>query len=414
MASIVIDKLRELIGTPGQPILHDPKKFTSLMLDACLGNNEREINILAIALINKIPQRLQSSGNKLLTAELQSNLARRLKMDCALEADAALWAVITWAEALGMVVGKHPEMMDTVTPPRKVYLVGIAGRTCSGKDTTVQSIASVNKQVLHINTDIFFDAESSHSCHGYQCWEHEQTLRFNHMVDVISSLKNGNGTVIEDRSPWLGAYDCEINSSDLNEKTIIIVQGFLLFIRKDVYSLFDSRMFIDVSDTKLCGRRLKKHGLHAKGYIQDVILPVSKEYDQRQKDVAERPFFDSDRDSAVDIADKVVSRINSEFSKSGMNNHLVSPITHSAWEVEFGDILSDHEWHPIQFKNLKKWAQQNKGKLDSGEVLNGHAFSYRRNHNGHTDYEVRLRNEWAKYRHIFRYTRAETPPKRDL
>lgn len=412
---MVIDKLRELINKHGQQILNDPNKFGSLMLDLCMGTNEREINILVTALMKKIPQQLQSSGNASLTDDLRSSLSQRLENATGLRSDAANWAVNTWAAALGIVIGQCPELVDTKeSPPQQVYLVGIAGRPCSGKDASVQRIASVNKRVIHINADMFFKTKCTHLCNGYECLEHEQALRFDHMIDVISSLKNGDGTVIEDRTLWWGAYDCEINDSDLNDKTIIIVQGFLLFVRKDIYSLFDNRMFIKVSDNTMMERSLARRGEDAVGYIRDVIIPVSRDYESRQKDVAEKPFFDSDKDSAVHIADQIVSRINGEFSKNNIDNHIVSPMKSGTWEVEFGDILSDHEWHPIQFKNLRKWVKQQIENLDSGEVLSDEAFSFRRNYTSQTNYDVQLIHEWSKYRPIFRYTRAETPPKRDL
>ncbi len=326
-----------------------------------------------------------------------------------------------WCDLFPPPLEKHlPKLLSAVPdtppppPPGRVYMIGIAGRTCSGKDSSVQSIASINKHVLHINTDIFFNAKSSHSCMGYKCWEHEQALRFDHLLEVITLLKNGCGTVIEDRSPWWGAYDCEINDSDLNDKTIVIVEGFLLFIREDIYSRFDNRMFIDVSDTELYKRRLERAGPDGEPYLNDVILPVSKEYELMQRDVAGSQIYYSDDFSALDIADQIVSAINSEFTKQKMDKHLVSPIRSATWEVMPGDILSDHEWHPIQFKNLKKYVRQNREKLDAGETLHGNTFSYRRNHNSYTDYEVQLRSEWAYYRHIYRYTLAETSAKKAL
>ena len=113
MGDDVKEKLRELIRTQGKQILHDKKKFTSLMLDLCLGTNRREINILATALSEKIPQDLLYCGSKSLTRELKANLSSRLENETGLNTDAANWAVITWAEALGMLTGENPDIKDT-------------------------------------------------------------------------------------------------------------------------------------------------------------------------------------------------------------------------------------------------------------------------------------------------------------
>ena len=110
MADDVKAKLRELISTQGQGVLSDPNKFTSLMLDLCLGANEREISILTSALTRRMPQLLTNSGSKSLTEELRANLSHRLQNETGLQSEAANWAVCTWAEALGMAVGKYPDM----------------------------------------------------------------------------------------------------------------------------------------------------------------------------------------------------------------------------------------------------------------------------------------------------------------
>lgn len=39
--------------------------------------------------------------------------------------------------------------------------------------------------------------------------------------------------------------------------------------------------------------------------------------------------------------------------------------------------LDDHDWHDIQYDNLKMWVKANKDRLDSGEIIKGNTFSYR-------------------------------------
>jgi Flp pilus assembly protein TadD len=113
VADDVNEKLRELVRTQGRQVLNDQNKFTSLMLDLCLGGHRREINILATALAEKIPQHLIYSGSKVLSRELRANLTSRLENETGLNADAADWAVTAWAEALGMTAGVKPEAKPT-------------------------------------------------------------------------------------------------------------------------------------------------------------------------------------------------------------------------------------------------------------------------------------------------------------
>ena len=41
--------------------------------------------------------------------------------------------------------------------------------------------------------------------------------------------------------------------------------------------------------------------------------------------------------------------------------------------------LDDHDWHDIPYDNLKAWVKAKKDDLDSGEIIKGNTFSYRRN-----------------------------------
>jgi uridine kinase len=253
-------------------------------------------------------------------------------------------------------------------------VIGVYGRGCSGKDSIIQRIASVNKHVLHINMDMFFKSKTDclYGRNKHECWEHTDVIWFDRLCRVISALKNGKGVTIKDRSAWYGSYDCKIFPRDLHEPRIIIVQGFLLFTDSQLVNLFDGKLFLDVSDKNIIERsRDRRENYNSESYIREVVIPVSKEYAYQTK-VADKSF-DTNKDTIENITDKLVGYINTKFGKC-----LVSPIQGRTWEVKEGDLLSDHEWHP------------------SG------------------CYEVRLSHEQGKYRHIFRYTSKPTLPKQSL
>jgi uridine kinase len=262
-------------------------------------------------------------------------------------------------------------------------VIGIYGRGCSGKDSVAQRIASVNKHVLHINMDIFFKNKTNcpYGKNKHECWEHTDVIWFDRLCRVISALKNGKGVTIKDRSAWYGSYDCKIFSRDLHKPRIIIVQGFLLFTDSQLINLFDGKLFLNVSDKNIIERsRDRRENYNSESYIREVVIPVSKEYAHQSK-VADKSF-DTNKDTIENITDKLVGCINTKFGKC-----LISPMQGRTWEVKEGDLLSDHEWHPIDFSEKSKMIQEG-------------IFEYRRNPN--TDrYEVRLSHD--NYRHIFRY-----------
>lgn len=286
-----------------------------------------------------------------------------------------------------------------------VLLIGICGRSSSGKDSIVQSIASVNKQILHINCDIFFKNRTSCIYKGYECWEHENALHMDHIQDVIKALKEGKGTIIKDRSSWCGPYECEIFKDDLVNKDIIIFQGFLLFSRVDIANQLDCRIFIDVSGEELFYRRLMKQPNLAK-YIHDVLLPVSKEYEKVQQGRAEVIIdnTESSERKKRDTSDRVISQINSHLADV---EPISSPYKRRPWPVSPGDLLCDHEWHPIDFKDMKDWVQLREQELNRGEILEGNTFDYKKNPNT-GNFEVRLSPAYEKYKHLYRYTRSKT------
>jgi uridine kinase len=80
-------------------------------------------------------------------------------------------------------------------------LIGICGRTCCGKDTIAQSIASVNKPVLHINCDLFFKSRTVCTYNRHTNWEDVKSLRIDHLAKVIQAFRENRGVVLQDRSP---------------------------------------------------------------------------------------------------------------------------------------------------------------------------------------------------------------------
>jgi len=85
-------------------------------------------------------------------------------------------------------------------------IVGICGRSCSGKTAIAEAIASVNRNVLLINMDIFFKNKTSCRFNGFECWEHTECIWFGRLIGAVKALKNGKGTIIRDRSLWTGSY----------------------------------------------------------------------------------------------------------------------------------------------------------------------------------------------------------------
>lgn len=113
--------LRELIARHGPGLCSDARRCEGLLRDLC-GEHRREINILVGALRERVPLDLLAGRNSAPAGLLLARLARRLEDQLALTPDASLWAVDSWALALGIVsdveLGEMQSRRDEAARPR--------------------------------------------------------------------------------------------------------------------------------------------------------------------------------------------------------------------------------------------------------------------------------------------------------
>jgi len=288
---------------------------------------------------------------------------------------------------------------------RHPLIVGICGRSCSGKGALTEALASVNREVLLLQADCYFHKSTSCTYRGYQCWEHTDCISFDRLIDNLRSLKKGKDTVIRVETSWMPQVNIEISHDDMRTRKLIIVDGFLIFAVEELVDLFDYRVFIHASDFNILYRRQVRNGVGQINYIHDVVIPVSKEYEQIQKYNADL-VIDGDRPKDG-IINNVGRYLCEKLSQSNADFRIGLPPKQLAWKVYPGDLVMDNTWHPIDFDNLKEWVKKEKDRLDAGEELKGNTFRYRRSPHSGT-YEVRLSTQYKP--NICRYTREPTPP----
>ena len=102
MTNVPRRALRNIIAKHGREICADSRRCEGLLKDNC-GAYRREISILINALEEHIPLDLMAAGNSVPRELLLNRLAKRLEDNLALTADAAIWAVESWALALNAI-----------------------------------------------------------------------------------------------------------------------------------------------------------------------------------------------------------------------------------------------------------------------------------------------------------------------
>ncbi|HEX7174027.1 MAG TPA: hypothetical protein VF240_01915 [Pyrinomonadaceae bacterium] len=102
MSDVPRQTLRDLVARHGPGLCSDARRCEGLLRDLC-GAHRREINILISALKQHVPLDLLAAQGSMPRGLLLARLARRLEEQLALTAEAARWAVDSWALALGVV-----------------------------------------------------------------------------------------------------------------------------------------------------------------------------------------------------------------------------------------------------------------------------------------------------------------------
>ncbi|MBI2629939.1 AAA family ATPase [Candidatus Pacearchaeota archaeon] len=154
----------------------------------------------------------------------------------------------------------------------KSLIIGVCGRSCSGKSTVIKELEEKYKgRFLHINQDKFFKVKADN-------WERPESLRFDKLIEAIKRLKAGKNAFIPTHR-WTENFDKEVKPHE-----IVIVEGYLLFVDSNLNKLFDKKIWVDVSDVNMLYRRMKRFNDFSQlDYTMNTVIPESKKYELIQR-----------------------------------------------------------------------------------------------------------------------------------
>jgi len=134
-------KLSEIISQYSCKLIYDPRRLEALLRDHCSAY-KREVNVLAAALKERVPFELLKANDSFPQGVILARLVKRLMEDLGLSEDVAIWAVETWALALGVI----SELILTLGPGVYLELVRIpAGEFLMGSDKSKDKYAWDNE-----------------------------------------------------------------------------------------------------------------------------------------------------------------------------------------------------------------------------------------------------------------------------
>ena len=253
---------------------------------------------------------------------------------------------------------------------------------------------------MRICQDSFFRINSPIETKGYTDIDDPAALMMDEFTRVISSLREGRGARLPSRG-WTEDFNVEITDAELRLRPLIIVEGFLLYITDELADLFDTRVFINVSDLNILYRRLKRENhLFGLDYAYDIVIPNARRDRPPQIKLAHK-MIDGNQ-AIAEVTDQIVEYLN----RGVLSTPLQIDMEKEPWPVSFGTLLADNGWHPLKDGDLKDWCKtaENLAVLQAGDELKGNTFTYRKCAKGEQHYEVRL-NGWCN---IFVYSNEPT------
>lgn len=166
----------------------------------------------------------------------------------------------------------NKDKMDIPINRIRPFIIGVGGRSCSGKSTIIKELEEKYKgEFLHINEDKFFKIKAEN-------WERPEALRFDKLIEAVKLLRENKNAFIPTHR-WTEKFDREVKPYK-----IIIIEGYLLFVNEELNKLFDKKIWVDVSDVNLLYRRLKRfNDINQLDYAMNIVIPESKNYELIQR-----------------------------------------------------------------------------------------------------------------------------------
>ena len=173
--------------------------------------------------------------------------------------------------------------MRLFTRKVKSFVIGVGGRSCSGKSEVTRYLENKYKNhIVRIPSDRFFKILNTKELDETDGWESPASIRWDRLIYSITKLKNGKSTHIPSKG-WT-----EIFNLLIEPKEIILVEGYLVFTNEELVDLIDKKIWVDVSDLNILYRRTIRDGnINGMHYTMSKVIPISKKYEKQQKEKAD-------------------------------------------------------------------------------------------------------------------------------
>lgn len=155
---------------------------------------------------------------------------------------------------------------------KDVLVIGIAGGSGSGKTTLAKYLErQLGEKILLLSHDSYYRS------HSDMALEERKNLNFDHpnaletslLVEHIKQLKAGHA--IHAPNYDFTVHNRSDNTTYMEPRRVIIVEGILVFENKELRDLMDIRIFVDAeADIRLC-RRIRRDVMERGRTVESVL-----------------------------------------------------------------------------------------------------------------------------------------------
>lgn len=141
----------------------------------------------------------------------------------------------------------------------KLYVVGVAGGSASGKTTIVKKIEEYfGKDIVILSHDSYYKAhdDMSYEERSQLNYDHPESFETDRMAEDIRSLIKGNAIEVP-------VYDYTIHNRAeetirVEPKPVIIIEGILILENKELRDLMDAKIYVDTDADERLMRRIRR------------------------------------------------------------------------------------------------------------------------------------------------------------
>ncbi len=152
-------------------------------------------------------------------------------------------------------------------------IIGIAGGTGSGKTTVTKKILDnlEPSQVIVLRHDYYYkDISSFNGLPPEKInFDHPHALETSLLIEHLCQLRNGQSI----KQPFYNftSYQRLSESKEISPKSVVILEGILIFVEKALRELMDIKIFVDTDADERLLRRLRRDLLERGRSIESVM-----------------------------------------------------------------------------------------------------------------------------------------------